>query len=99
MAADFRPLEPDPRLSRKMNRAPTREDEKQFERLKGCSRPEVILAVGHPSEVNRPNASTEQWFYEWKGETGYVVFQFGLVDCSGFGWRQTGVISSPRLDQ
>ncbi len=86
-------LEPNTRLFRKT--PPTNEESKKFYRLAGLSRHEVILAVGHPSDVIRFDDGTEVWWYEWDFPA-MVNFRDGCAGGAGFGY-QSYVIPSPTL--
>ncbi len=92
-AASLVQLEPNTRLFRKT--PPTNEESKKFYRLEGASQHEVILAVGHPSDVIRFADGTEVWWYEWEFPA-QIFFRNGRVGLVGFGY-QSGVISSPAL--
>jgi hypothetical protein len=88
-------LGPNPRLFR--STPPTDKESEKFYRLAGLSRHQVILAVGHPSDVIPLSDASEVWLYVWDIDwPANVVFRNGRVCDAGFG-RQSGVVSSPYL--
>jgi hypothetical protein len=71
-------VEPDPRQARRHDREPTEAELRQFERLLGRRRADVLLTFDHPSAVEW-NETDEVWIYRYGNSRLVVSFRRGVV--------------------